>query len=259
MESDRKQDIEKMFQWLQGRLTGNDDEFPHDRNAQILVLQLFPAFLAESSTFFRWLRSELGLSTHADPMDMDNIFESLYENVLPVDVDELLKLVKDTTLEKLPECKNILERGQWFETLANAVEGLPLAVIISIPDEKRGFPIVYCNKQVEILTGFSRDELHGSRTPFFFSPTEVEKAEELRSTLSCSLPIRLQLVTTFANSKQKRVLLFTKPLYDAHSRFRYVCTIMSKDTSATEIKRIGCFISSVPNVIYEETRGAMAS
>jgi PAS domain S-box-containing protein len=143
----------------------------------------------------------------------------------------------------MSEISKILSMEAWLAVLLAAIEAVPLAFCIASA-EKRGFPLVYVNRQFESLTGYPRAECLGKNCKFLqCEATEADKVMQLSEGLKNSRQTMVVITNRTSEKAGSRVfknLVVVKPIYDeAKKNVLYMISIAmdaSKDVDDYEAR-----------------------
>ena len=134
------------------------------------------------------------------------------------------------------EISKILSMEAWLAVLLAAIESVPLSFCIASADKARkGFPLIYVNRQFEILTGYERFEALGRNCKFLqCDQSEPEKIAEMENALKNSRGTKVVITNVTSETVGKRVfknLVVLKPIFDEHEKnVLYVICIMMDAT-----------------------------
>jgi PAS domain S-box-containing protein len=163
------------------------------------------------------------------------------------------------------ELKHIIGRpDSWLAALISAVEALPicfsLATATSLTNRrKKSFPLIYCNKYYEKITGYDRKHILGkSAKDFLQCPESEDESISIMSENMRSMSPSICVITNkFSNGKTFKNLVVLKPIRDEKHAFRYVICIMfdvSKelDGCASKTKLAEDLSTMIPDTIYSD-------
>lgn len=125
------------------------------------------------------------------------------------------------------EMAKLLGTENWLAALLAAVEALPLAFSLTTASrDRRGFPLMYVNKQFEKLTGYSRSDVLGRNCKFLQCP-ESEKAQLsiLTEALRMEKPAKVILSNMTRDQRPFKNLIVIKPVFDEKRVYSYVMAI----------------------------------
>ena len=125
------------------------------------------------------------------------------------------------------EMAKLLGTENWLAALLAAVEALPLAFSLTTASrDRRGFPLMYVNKQFEKLTGYSRSDVLGRNCKFLQCP-ESEKAQLniLTEALRMERPAKVVLSNVTRDQRPFKNLIVIKPVFDEKRVYSYVMAI----------------------------------
>ena len=212
----------------------------------IVAINLFPKFIL--SKFYRaWRKSELkelNEIAHKSEKLQEEILNNMEENSSTSKIisdEDIIVFLMDTLsssnscassafscMEKVERHK-ILLSGSWLTILIAALEALPICVSLSTASKSRpGFPLIYVNKQFELTTGYSRNEIIGENCKFLqrSHETSVEVEQDKIALLSTALrenkPVRVSLTNFKKDGTPFHNLLALKPVFDAEGEYAYV-------------------------------------
>jgi PAS domain S-box-containing protein len=136
----------------------------------------------------------------------------------------------------MSEISKILSMEAWLAVLLAAIESVPLSFCIASADKaRRGFPLIYVNRQFEILTGYERFEALGRNCKFLqCDQSEPDKIAEMENALKNSRGTRVVITNVTSETVGKRIfknLLVLKPIFDEQEKnVLYVICIMMDAT-----------------------------
>lgn len=224
-----------------------------ERSVRVTLVRLFPHFLSDPA-YNEWCGAQMSLPMTASSSEIEFTLERLFvDNAIGANLESLYQLLHLTTLVQMPDCALLLKADGWLKTFSELVENIPLSVYMSIADEKKGFPVVYVNRHLELTTGYRRQELQGHCNPFLnhSSVANPEVLDNMREALSKSLPCKAKFRASYRDGKVVPVTLLSKPMYDTSSRLRYIFTVQTEDGSTANMAVIGGFMAIAPNIVYE--------
>nr|AML76727.1 putative LOV domain-containing protein [Synura petersenii] len=142
------------------------------------------------------------------------------------------------------EVNRILRCDPWLFAFIRAVEDLPISITLSVARRsRRGFPLIYVNKQFETLTGYPRSTVIGANCRFLQRSTrrtllsEFDNIDTFTDALANATPIVVRLLNFRRNGQAFRNLVTIKPLFDAYGDYQYVLG-MQHDISSTHSEKI---------------------
>jgi PAS domain S-box-containing protein len=130
----------------------------------------------------------------------------------------------------------LASKSSWLSSLLAAVECLPISFAIATADpDRRGFPLIYVNKQFERDSGYTREEIIGKNCNFLQGPGTNKKAiGRISEALIEHKPIMINILNYRKDGSTFRNHLTLKPLFDQNGKFQYEIGLqfdMSKTTS----------------------------
>jgi PAS domain S-box-containing protein len=125
------------------------------------------------------------------------------------------------------EMGKLLGSESWLAALLAAVEALPLAFSLATARrDRRGFPLMYVNKQFEKLTGYSRSDVLGRNCNFLQCPeSEKSQLNTLTDALKSERPARVILTNITRDNRLFKNLIVVKPVFDERRIYSYVMAI----------------------------------
>jgi len=160
-------------------------------------------------------------------------------------VDEFTEIFKEPERDYLYNYLNY-DDLKWFNRMINIVENLPITVTISNAKKNiMGFPLLYVNKQFEIMTGYSRSDIIGKNCNFL-QPDEPPRKEELqyvlmKNSLEVSKPISVIITNNKADGTPFKNLIALKPVSDRYGNYIFVIGVQTEVTpelNLTDIKNV---------------------
>ena len=146
----------------------------------------------------------------------------------------------------MTEISKLLSMEAWIAVLLAAIEAVPLAFCISSGSKQRkGFPLIYVNRQFETLTGYKRAEVLGRNCNFLHcNKTEESKIAEISEALRKEKPCQVIITNSTSEEAGERVfknLLVMKPIFDEGGKhMMYVIAIMMDATRDTDDSKARC-------------------
>lgn len=160
-------------------------------------------------------------------------------------IKEINAIFKDPNYEYL--YKNIkYDELVWFNRMIRTVENIPISVTISnAKKDIYGFPLLYVNKQFEIMTGYNRADIIGKNCKFL-QPDEIPRKEVLqyvlmKNSLEVSKPVSVIITNYKADGTPFKNLIALKPLIDRYGNYLFVIGIQTEvkdDLNLTDIKNV---------------------
>lgn len=241
-------DFQRVAAFLKNNLTRGTSSTA-DSDMVLIIMRLFPFFLA-SKAYSNWSACQLGFPELVEAEGLDELFS----HITVPDLSKLQKVLS-ATLIHLPSCITLVRCDPWFRIFLDVVETLPLGVYLTLPDEKRGFPVVYANPFLVAATGYSRESMIGRPASFLVKDGlqgALEEAGELFVAYCKSTPFAKTVTTYRRDESSVRSYVMSKPIYDMYPHFRFIVSVQTEDFSEQNLHQIASFLSIVPNLIYEE-------
>jgi len=133
------------------------------------------------------------------------------------------------------EIDDIMKCNSWFFTVLCAMEYAPVSFFVSSANPKRrGFPMVYANRQFEVTTGCKRREVIGRSTRYFSNSSSLD---ELRLAVQMGRISSAEFTDYTKNGDPFLTMLIVKPLYNMKGNYRYVLALQHRDVSATRFAK----------------------
>jgi PAS domain S-box-containing protein len=105
--------------------------------------------------------------------------------------------------------------------LTAMIESSPIAAVISDPRQPDN-PIVECNRAVETLTGYGRDEIIGRNCRFLSGPgTEPHLTEEIRKAVRERRPVLVEILNYKKDGTAFRNAVLVAPIFDDQGGLEY--------------------------------------
>lgn len=143
------------------------------------------------------------------------------------------------------ELEKMLDYQSWLNSFVASMEAIPLACAISRCSlNRKGFPLIFVNKQFEVLTGYKRTTVLGWQCKDFLQCPETEKDHV--AILSDALK-KQQVGSTILTNKNASGQLFSnlvclRPVKDGRGNFVYVIALLFEvsvaDSAEVEAKTI---------------------
>lgn len=217
-------------------------------HTQYLVRAYFPQFIS-SNAYQNWSMSLLETMSRTDDNDYftEDFAQALHEkaNTIPL-ISEL-----QTAWSTCPLLSYRLDKDPWFIPFLEVVENLPIAVYITLPQEKDGFIMVYANAFTTDMSQYPRSALIGSKCPFI-APLKSDNTSEkskIRNSLTHSLPMTKVLQCRTYNGVDFSSRIYCKPLFDTDCAYRYILTVQTSEGCSEHARMIENFISTIPSII----------
>lgn len=155
--------------------------------------------------------------------------------------------------------KSVLDRfcssQSWLESFTIAVDQLPICVTIANADgTRRGFPLIFVNKQFEQVMGYARYEVLGKNCKFLQAATaEPESVQRIAYALRNAQPIKVSITNSRKDGTPFKNLLALKPIFDNTGKFCYVVgtqfDVGQPDATPAKLKLIDEVMRMIPTVI----------
>ena len=214
------------------------------------AVRRFPWFLT-SPQYREWLLGmmEWGYCTE---LSEDELLDSLTQDTRlhAIDIEDIRHSIL-SSIEHISRCSGLLHPQGWFRSFISFAEYLPATVLITLPDDDH--TLVYANRYIEEMLGYSSMELVGSCCPLLLPKKSDDKTaiQKLQNAIKCSQPISLALTCRSKNDNLVHCHILSKPMYDIMCNYRFVVSIISNDLRQEKIHVLGQFLSITPNVIFE--------
>ena len=116
-----------------------------------------------------------------------------------------------------------MDTSSWLPTLLSGVESVPIAFSLASAT-KPGFPLVYVNKQFELLTGYPRAEVLGQSCQFLQAPgvSEESSIAAMREALLQQVGFTVSITNVRKDKRQFVNLITSKPIFDQDGILQYV-------------------------------------
>ena len=105
------------------------------------------------------------------------------------------------------EISKLLETESWLAVLLAAIEAVPLAFCIASGDKaRRGWPLIYVNRQFETLTGYDRSEVLARNCKFMqCAESEPEKIQYMTERLRAEKQCRVVITNCTSETSGKKL------------------------------------------------------
>jgi len=158
------------------------------------------------------------------------------------------------------EIQSVFQSGSWLFAFIAAVENLPLSVTISTARRDRyGFPLIYVNKQFEVMTGYERSIVIGANCRFLqrrvhgYSSMESDNIHALSTALRCAEPVKVVITNYRKNGTPFKNLLLLRPIFDKTGVYKYVVGLQFDltyyDTGAHTLRLADRLFSLLPHIL----------
>lgn len=144
---------------------------------------------------------------------------------------------------------------KWLDKVILISESIPICVSISCA-LKPEFPIIYVNKQFEIITEYKSDDIIGKNCKFLQSDkTNLDHIKNISLSLKTGNRINIIINNQKKSGKYFNNLLCLKPIFDSLGTYCYVLGFQIElekiqlETQETEIKNVFDFIELFPSYI----------
>lgn len=174
--------------------------------------------------------------------------------------------VEDNTTEKAfkhvdyLEIDRILRSGSWLFTFIAAIENIPVCITLSTARmDRAGFPLIYVNRQFEVISGYNRSDIMGANCKFLqrdrlgMVRSEADSVERLSAALRKSEPAKVAITNFKRDGTPFRNLLALKPVFDLHNNYEYVIgvqfDISSQRSSSYALRLVDSLIKVLPGIV----------
>lgn len=218
-------------------------------------IQLGEQSLQETDEQVQAIEANTDRNNHVNDRDsrLDILF-SPTENSVSSSIADSTKSIDAAEIDHLLESNS----SEWMADILVAVENLPVCVsIASARQDRRGFPLIYINKQFTVTTGYDRGEILGKNCRFLQcdEETQVEQIQKLSIALRDRKPVKVAITnkrkdgTTFPN------YLALKPIFDKNGDYSFIVgcqydlsakPIISK---TQDLKLVDDVLSIMPNIL----------
>lgn len=156
--------------------------------------------------------------------------EEIYDEIININNEKKINIEK---IMKYDEIK-------WLKDLIALVEIMPICVTVS--STRRGFPLIYTNKQFEKMTKYNRKDIIGQNCKFL-QPEIIPENENIqyilmRNSLENKSPISVIITNMKADGTKFQNILALSPIKDKLDNYIYVLGIQ------TELN----IVENVPNI-----------
>lgn len=199
-----------------------------------------------------WCKEKLSIENSMTSVAAEEAVDDLLMSTIPCNTEVVFDIMHQVSELRPMECGILLTPGSWFREFAEAVEGLPVGVYLSLADSSMGYPVLYANKHTEDFSGQSRSVILGERNSLYDVTAEDSRiSKRFRWALDSAVPTRCIVTASSSTGDTVPVTLLSKPLFDVYSRYRYVITMQTADLSSEALLRLSVFLLYVPNVVFE--------
>lgn len=158
------------------------------------------------------------------------------------------------------EIDRILRSGSWLFTFIAAVENIPVCITLSTARmDRAGFPLIYVNRQFEVISGYNRSDIMGANCKFLqrdrlgMVRSEADSVERLSSALRKAEPSKVAITNFKRDGTPFRNLLALKPVFDLQNNYEYVIgvqfDISSQRSSSYALRLVDSLIKNLPGVV----------
>jgi PAS domain S-box-containing protein len=126
------------------------------------------------------------------------------------------------------EIAKVLGSESWLAALLAAVEAVPLAFSLATArKDRRGFPLMYCNKYFEKMTGYKRSEIIGKNCKNFLQCPDSERSSitTFSDALRNAIPAKTIITNITADKRVFKNLVAIKPVFTEQKKYSYVMAI----------------------------------
>ena len=164
-----------------------------------------------------------------------NLFPSIYKennNDYKNGYNNILKNISNPLFDvsKLP-----FNEYDWFKKIIKITENIPISISISSAKKKDfGFPLLYVNKQFEIITGYEKSEIIGKNCKFLQPDIPIKEEEIQYRIIKNSLKTATFVSVIITNIKKDKTpfhnLIILLPIIDKYANYLYVIGIQTEIT-----------------------------
>lgn len=162
--------------------------------------------------------------------------------------NDVLKYVDHLEIRDIMKCKKTL-----FDMLT-IVENMPVSFSLATANtQRRGFPLIYVNKQFERLTGYKRTEVIGKNPKFLQKFVANDWKRQMATSNSFAAALRngqkvTHRITNFRQDGEKyECLVALKPLFDDYGLYLYVASFQFEVPDEPVSSQSKCFIDTIMN------------
>ena len=230
----------------------------------ILFAGLIPIFL-KSVEYEQWLKCRTADTVVEKPFvttegkgktTPNETREMRLQNLLSNHGDYCLhKLLVAFTSTDTKELSQILAHEEWFNAFAQQVEDLPICVSLATArQDRRGFPLIYVNKEFERITQFQRSDIVGQNCRFLQSTkSEPQQIQRMVDALANARPVKIVLTNKRKDGSEFQNLLAMKPVFDGAGSYTYVVGVQIdvSDPRATkeQVQLVSDLLALLPNTL----------
>lgn len=144
-------------------------------------------------------------------------------------------------IEPQPRTKLFAELSQksWFRTLLHIFSQLPVAIsVVSASSARKGFPIVFVNKEYESMSGYREKDVLGKPYDVLHGPKTSEVSKQaVRMGLTQQRTVIIEKSYSYKQNQQPfHEYLLLKPIFDQRGRYRYVVFVHVNRSSTNFVK-----------------------
>lgn len=148
----------------------------------------------------------------------------------------------------------VLSANNWLKCCPLAIENSQLGISVCDARDGKTFPIIYANKMLQKLTGYSFKYLLGKTFKILQGEaTEAEQIQLMSDALSDKRSIKVALTNYRKNGTTFTNMLVLKPVVDAQNNLCYVvgitCDISRKDATLQELHHADVLVALLPLVL----------
>jgi PAS domain S-box-containing protein len=210
------------------------------------ILDHIASFL-ESRQYQLWLAERLNISAPLDDNDIVNLFVGT-THFSNAEYTQLLALLIPK-IEHMVQYKSIIRcRNGWFRCLIGFIQHLKVGAYITVQDDEDKNIVVYHNKHVEVLMGYSPGDLIGAPCPCFSKQNDTIKDESLQATLKSQLPFSISHTCIKKDGSEMLSVVMSKPLFDTSNNNQFNI-IFQVEENSEEIQALCKFLFFMPNTV----------
>lgn len=154
----------------------------------------------------------------------------------------------------------LMGQDTWLGPLFASMDRVPISICFCAADPSRkGFPIIFVNKEFEECTGYKNADVVGSKCSFLQDgviPDSMQEAQllKIRNNLAAGKPVKAVLTNKKKDGTIFQNLLSMKPVFDQNGVYRYVVSaqydVHAQSSTAYRLYVTAKFLESIPNTVY---------